>query len=334
MTTTLTEQLAFPAPHPDGFPPIENEPAFDAARHLALEMPDRIVSLHEFGYDAQAIADCPSDFAVTSAFRILSAEGARCMLEVARKLAPFARGIERISRMVRGGVYQSKFLRDLCLAPELTAHISKICGAPLHPHTMPHQLGHLNYNPFQPGENVDKWHADTLRIDFVMFVTDPNSIEGGEFQYFHGTKDEVADLNRRRQRLPPDRIVSPELPGPGYAVLQQGNMVVHRAKALSAPGERITMVNGYVAAQVGFADYTRFDQLFLADPEHIAASEYARHVAWMGRETLNAQLADFGFSGNRQQFADDLDQVAQLLSGAAQELRNAGSAKMEHFGDE
>ena len=117
---------------------------------------------------------------------------------------------------------------------------------------MPHQLGHLNYNPEQAGENVDKWHADTLRIDFVLFVTDPNAIEGGEFEFFRGTTDEVRKLKADGQPLPADRVVAAPIPGPGYAVLQQGNMVVHRAKALSAPGERITLVNGYVPADMRF----------------------------------------------------------------------------------
>jgi len=34
------------------------------------------------------------------------------------------------------------------------------------------------------GYGIDKWHYDTLQVDYVMFVTDPNEVEGGEFQYF------------------------------------------------------------------------------------------------------------------------------------------------------
>ena len=78
--------------------------------------------------------------------------------------------------MVRGGAYQSRFLRDLCLSPDVAEWISEICGAAMVPHSIPHQLGHLNYNPLKLGENVDKWHVDTLRVDYVMFVTDPNAV--------------------------------------------------------------------------------------------------------------------------------------------------------------
>ncbi len=330
----IANPLAFPAAHPQGYPTLKDEPEFDARKHLAIELPSQTTSLSDFGYPDDEIAECPTDLAITSTFRILSPEGAACLLEVARLLEPHARSVERISRMVRGGAYQSKFLRDFCSSPVLAEAMSNICRTPLLPHTIPHQLGHLNYNPEKVGENVDKWHVDTLRIDFVLFVTDPNSVEGGEFEYFRGTKTEVENLKRAGMPLPAEKIVQAELPGPGYAVLQQGNMVVHRAKALSAPGERITLVNGYVPRDVGFPDFTRFDQLALADPEHIAASEYSRHITWMGREALDARLNDFHFSADRQAMASELEDIASILSNAARNLRSSEKAKMEHFGDE
>lgn len=333
MTSTTAHPLAFPDGRPDGFPVLTNEPEFDAARHLALEAPGEIYTLQDFGYSAAEIAASPSAVAATSAFRMLSDEGVACLQEVARQLEPYARGIERISRMVRGGVYQSTFLRDFCRSPELAEAMSAICRTPLLAHTIPHQLGHLNYAPEAVGENVDKWHVDTLRFDFVLFVTDPTRIDGGEFEYFRGTRHEVAELTREGGEIPRDRVVSVAPPGPGYAVMQQGNLVVHRAKALASPGERITLVNGYVAADLRYRDYTRYDQLYLADPPHVATSEYARHVAWMGRELLERQLAGAAFTADRERFAGELEAVARLLGEAAQEIRDADAATMEHFGD-
>jgi len=333
MTSYLANPLDFPTQHPEGFPTLEGEPIFDAAKHLQIEMPDTIISLKEFGYTDEEIAECPCDFGITNVFRILSDEGAQCMLEVARLLEPYVKSNARIARNVRGGAYQSKFLRDLCQSEELTAAISKICGTDLLPHTIPHQLGHLNYNPKEVGENVDKWHFDTLRIDFVMFVTNPNLVEGGEFEYYLGTKGEVAQLKKAGKPLDPAKIKAPALPGPGYAVLQQGNMVVHRAKGLTQEGERITMVNGYVPRDVSFPDYTRFDQLYLVDPAHMAASEYSRHVTWMGRELLEAKLQEFEFSEDKAKMAENFEQVAKMMAVAAEQLRKAGDAKVEHFGD-
>lgn len=329
----IANALAFPDSLPAGYEHLPEEPAFDPARHLALEHPEERVSLVDLGYSEAEVAACPSDLAITSPFRVLSAEGAACLLEVSRQLAPFAVSLERIERMVRGGTYRSRFLRDLCQSPDVTAFLSEVFGAPLLPHTIPHQLGHLNFNPTQVGRNVDKWHTDTLRIDYVMFVTDPNAVQGGEFQYFHGTRHEMKALAEAGQPIPADRIVSPALPGAGHAVLQQGNMVVHRAKGLREAAERITMVNGYVPAEIGFPDFTRYDQLYLADPHHVVTEEYARHVAWMGREMLAHRIDNPAFTDSRETEAARFDQLAALFSGAAEQIRNAGTATEEHFGD-
>ncbi len=333
MSAYLATPLPFPVQRPSGYEPLGEEPAFDPARHLQIEAPETVIPLKEFGYTDEQITQCPTDFGATSVFRVLSDEGAACMLDVARKLEAFTTSNARISRNVRGGAYRSTFLRDLCQCPELTEAMSAIAGIPLLPHTLPHQLGHLNYAPFDVTENVDKWHVDTLRFDFVMFVTDPNTVEGGEFQYYLGTKEEVAALRKAGQPLDPDKIVSPAMPGPGYAVLQQGNMVVHRAKGLSAPGERITMVNGYVPRDIAFPDFSRFDQLALVDPKDVAASEYARHATWMARERLTARLAGFAFSDDTAAMAEEFEDFARTMAATAQQLRDAGKAEVEHFGD-
>ena len=34
-------------------------------------------------------------------------------------------------------------------------------------------------------------------FDYVMFVTDPKKIKGGQFQYFYGTKDEMAENKKK-----------------------------------------------------------------------------------------------------------------------------------------
>ena len=312
---------------PQGFDWLASEPEFNPSKHLALEEPEVIESLTDFGYDADAIAKCPSDFAVSSVFRVLSEEGAACLLEVCRQLSAFTSSNARISRNTRGGVYRSKFLRDLCLSPDVTAFMSKIARVDLMPHTIAHQLGHLNYNPYEVGENVDKWHVDTLRYDYVMFVTDPTVVEGGEFQYFKGTKEEMANLAASGQPVPTSRVISPAMPGPGYAIMQQGNMVVHQAKGLTKAGERITMVNGYVAADARIEDFTRFDQLKLVDSEDVATTEYARHHAKLA-ERLVSQA---GFCKDDGVHIANLREAARRLLAVAEEIEQTGQGELEHY---
>ena len=80
--------------------------------------------------------------------------------------------------------------------------------------------------------------VDTLRIDYVMFVTDPEAIQGGQFQYCRGTKKEFRVGRKAGKVLDEVKIMSPKMPGPDCVILQQGNMVVHRAKSVSAPGSQ------------------------------------------------------------------------------------------------
>ena len=121
---------------PDGYAPLEDEPKFNPSIHLQLEEPTEIISLREFGYTEEDLKDCPSDFGATNIFRILSDEGAACLYEVCKQLEAFTTSNPRIQRNTRGAVYRSKFLRDLCLSPEITELLSRVCGLDLLPHTI------------------------------------------------------------------------------------------------------------------------------------------------------------------------------------------------------
>ena len=48
----------------------------------------------------------------------------------------------------------------------------------------------------------------------------------------------MAELKKDNKEIPSHKIISPEIPGPGFAVFQQGKHVVHRATGLTSPGER------------------------------------------------------------------------------------------------
>ncbi|MBF2761752.1 MAG: hypothetical protein ISN28_16075 [Ectothiorhodospiraceae bacterium AqS1] len=318
---------------PPGFAALENEPEFDPARHLQLEAPETVYRLGEFGYEGESLADAPVDFAATSVFRIMSEEGAAHLYRIAKSLEPFTTSNARVERNLRGGVYRSKYLRDLCLSPDVAEFMSEIAGIDLMPHTIAHQLGHINFNPPEIGRNVDKWHVDTLRFDYVMFITDPRSNEGGQFQYFKGTRDEVDALKRAGKPLPPDRIISPDMPGAGYGIFQQGSHVVHRAKGLTRPGERITMVNGYIPRDPAFPDHAAYGQLLGVDPAEVVTIEYGKHAADHARRYIERYLLRREFADDREGVADDLEKAASILQSAARHIR-AGRQEIEHFGED
>jgi hypothetical protein len=315
------------------YEPIQDDPEFDPARHLALEYPESTFSLADLGYGDEIAGTTPTHIAATSCFRVLSDEGIEAMYHVCKQLEAYTTSNPRIARNTRGGVYRSRFLREFSMCSEYIEHLSSIMRTPLLPIAMGHQIAHLNYQPLTVGDDVDKWHFDTLQVDTVMFVTDPKSVVGGEFQYFKGTREDMADMHTAGIPVPCDRIESPSIPGAGYAVLMQGNYVVHQAKGLREPGERITLVNGFSYADWDTPDYTALGQLFHADPPAVISAEYARHIALRCGRELEQIINNPRYGDSPVQHAQRLARVQSELSKAVEQLNSAAGEEMRHFGN-
>ncbi len=323
--------VPFPTELPTGYEWFDDEPAFDPAKHLALEMPDSIRYLSEFGYSEEEMAVVASPVAVSSPFRVLSAEGANVLLQVARNLRQHAISCERIENMVRGGCYRSRFLRDLCIDSSLTQLMCDVYQTDVAPHTMPLHLGHMNFSPDDLSRAVDKWHHDTLPLDIVMMVTDPKTLDGGQFEYFVGTKKEMDALAADGKTPPRDRVEAPPFHGPGYAIALHGNMVVHRGASLNKPGERISMVNGYVSMDTSREDQHRHKDLTLVDDPEALYAEWARHAAWRARNRLDSLLDTLEFSPDRVAVAKQLDEAIADVKQAVEEMSDLGEHQMHHY---
>jgi hypothetical protein len=289
---------AAPPPFPKEPPPeyemLRDEPTFDAARHLALEPPAKTWQLADFGYSSDDIRKCASPVAVAGPFRLLSEEGVAVARATAVALKKWRFFGDRTASYLPGGVYRSQFLRDLCNSPRVAEFMSEIAGCDLLPHTMPSQQLYINYNPDDLSKAVDTWHVDSIGLDYVLLLNNPATFSGGRFQFFHGTKSEAARLletevgnltSATAKDLPVDRIIAPEFPAAGYAMFQQGSMVMHRATRLDHRAERITFVTGFVARDVAYPDPTLNRVAGWGEPGIIAA--FARHKAWLSREKLD-----------------------------------------------
>ncbi len=327
----MATAVPFPATQPDGYEWLDDEPVFEPARHLQIEPPAGTRSLADLGYDDAEIAGVATPVAVSEPFRVLSDEGAAVMLETCRRLRAFTRRAgNRIENTVRGGCYRSRFLRDLCIEPAVTEAMAEIYGVEVAPHTMPVHLGHLNYEPSNVDEAVDKWHHDTIPLDYVMMVSDPAALPGGRFEYFAGTKHEVAALAARGERPPADRVVAPHFPGPGHAIALHGDMVVHRAAALTGPAERITMVNAYVACDRSRLDQSRSRDLIGIDDPTTLYGEWSRHVAWRAEGRLAQLRATLGHGVTRDEAIDALTRAIEDVNEAIDDMR-AGVREAEHY---
>ena len=181
-------------------------------------------------------------------------------------------------------------------------------------------LGHLNYEPSVIDSAVDKWHHDTLPLDYVMTVTDPTITPGGRFEYFLGTKADAAELRASGRTPDRDRIVAPPMPGPGWAVALHGDMVVHRGGPLTAQAERITMVNGYVAMEPGADDQSRTIDLLAVDDHDLLFTEWARFVAWRVSARLQQLIDTIEFGVAPAEAARLLRDAVADAAAAAEEM--------------
>lgn len=324
----LAEGPPFPSQVPDSYEPLRGEPVYDPGRHLATAKPGTIWHLADLGYDSDEIAQVASPVAITTPFGLLSDEGVAAMREVALALRSQRTLGDRTAAYLAGGIYRSRFLRDFCACPVVAGFLSDIAGTRLLPHSMPSQQVYVNYAPEDIEKAVDTWHTDGIGFDIVIMISDPSSFEGGEFQFFRGTKLDAAryldarpeDLTETHlNELPANRVESVAFPAAGFAVFQHGAMVVHRANRLRRASERITLVPGYVASDVRANDPTRD---VVADWEEPGIrAEFARHKAWCSRARLDALIRELPLDADDETIRRELQWAIKDVETALRTLQ-------------
>jgi hypothetical protein len=317
---------------PPGFEPLDADEPWDPDRHLEIVEPERVTLLDEWG-DTAAGPTALSPLAITSPFRFLSDEGVGTLQRICAALEQYAVGDERIPKKVRGSIYRSRFLRGMYHDPDVLQLLRRLAQAPLEPHPVSHHAVHINYAPDDLSRNVDQWHRDATAFDYVLMVNDPRPMVGGRFEYFLGPVEEGRDLLVDGPGLPPERVISPEFPGAGWAVLQQGHRVLHRACRLEERYPRITIVASYWAPVPGVDDPTDLATLLKADPRDVALVEWTRYQALVASrrlEHLAAALTDFRHDPDELQAR--LRLVAAGLVDAADSFDSAEEGRLISYG--
>ena len=324
----------FPESLPQPYQCFEDEVRYDPGVHLDPEWPERIWTLEEFGYSPREISQCPSNVAVTSPFRLFSEEGIEAVSRVVNRLKAVRSSISgnRTPSHLAGGVYRSRFLRDLCACPVILEHMSSISGTRLGPHSLPSQQLYVNYSPDDITQAVDSWHYDGIGFDYVVMVTDPGKLKGGNFEYFQGTKYEVAEMfdmavHQVRDgivdELDESRVIQTWFPKAGYAIFQQGNMVVHRAARLLEPGDRITIVPGQVAEDISCPDPTAIHDIVDYGEPGIKA-ELARHGAWLAQGKLQHLIQNQDMSEKEKEILEQLKRAVADVNAVIEQLEQSG----------
>lgn len=327
--------IEFPKTLPEGFEWLNDEPVFDPVVHLQLEPSQHKWRLDEFGYSESEVAECPSNIAAAGPFRVLSNDGAAIMLESSRRLEKFKQHTETLAPSVRFPAYRSRFMRDLARSPEVAAFVSEQMEGGVVPHSLTGlALTHLNYTSEGVGVSIDRWHNDAVGVACVMAASDPGLLDGGRFEFFAGTKAEAFELNQNGKPIPPERRVSIEFPGLGWAVVTQGNRVLHRAAPLNKPSERTTFIICYVASDPSLPDANTILPYTTMDPAHIVYPEWARHKAWLARARIDRLLAELPFTDDRETLVRALEEVRTELDTAIDDIRDESLGDFQRFDED
>lgn len=305
---------------PVGYRLAASDVAWDE-RYLALEPLPAVHRLSELGYgedDDRAL----SQVALSEPFRILSDDGVEVALRIARELEEIATGDAR-SKRLRGCTYRSRFFSGMYSDPRLISFLCGLAEAELRVHPIGHHEVQLNFAPEELSRDVDVWHNDVVAYDFVMLLTDPAAMQGGNTEYFDGTVEEGMRMLAEGRALPAERVHQVLYPAPGWAFLQQGHCVLHRAARLEAPFRRISLVASYYCADDRFREPTILAPLRKADGQEVALVEWATYAAYRTVERLKHFLAvqpDFSLP------ADEVKRrLAACLVDAEQALRDFDS---------
>ncbi len=214
--------------------------------------------------------------------------------------------------------------------PSLNQHISNLAGATALPHPMALYQAHINLKPEQASQDVDKWHTDTVALDFVLMCTEPSKFSGGNFEYFKCTKGQaIRSLIREKE----EEIIKVEFPEAGFAVLQQGNLVVHRASAVTSGDERTTLVQSFIGDTADFKDVSKLSDCKPVDPPEILYSEWARYKAFLSQRKLSQLMKTLPNTENTNEICLELRKAIRDVEEAILEISDPTEARL-HFLDQ
>lgn len=338
-----------PDSRPDGFveevdiPGLKPEEMdFNEQVHLELGQPEVVRYLDQDLHHSKALtSQLATNYGCCSAFRVMSDEGCRVIDHTLRALEKYATSSPRIPKFLKGSTFRSRFMHGLAHSPAILRQVSQLAGCELIYHPMRIQQLHTNFKPDESknvgdakgGDNdeqptkksrmgpkkVDKWHIDTTALVLVLFCTDPDEYEGGELQYFSGTREEGIACLTKNGELPADRVFNVGRQHKGYGVFMQGSRVFHQVSPVLRGDNRTTMVFSFQPKNVFTLEpVSTLDRLYnKADPFHFLLPDWVRFRAWKVLRRLEVFMEHFGNVPDALEGCDQIKASDQSAEGSA-----------------
>jgi hypothetical protein len=247
--------------------PRSREPVFDPNRHLALAPPSRIVRLGNLGSRSGEDVEFSTDLAITTPFRLLSAEGTAAALEAAACV--------ELDKSRHGC---STFLSDLLRCRDVTEFISWLAGTSLI--SVPSLLTRCEAGVLGAGT----WHLGQPGFECLLGLGTPEPTATGYVEWFRGHSAVGMALIKAHGDIPGEHTDSQPLPPAGFAVLTQPGQILHCIR-----GNVDHIVTAHFCpdetAAIGRSGFASSD----SDPDR-AMIEWMRHKARLSHRKLGRLL--------------------------------------------
>lgn len=307
---------------PQAYTRIEDDQPWDSG-YLELVKPESTFFFGDFAGVESGGPSALSELALTTPFKLLNDEGVAIVQRIIGQLEAHAITSERTPKYVSGAVYRSEFLRGFYSDPALIQFLSELAQVPLSSLPVPYQALHLNFAPEDIRRNVDKWHTDSVSFNWVMMVSDPGPMKGGELQAYLGLPEEGQNILSAGGSLPEDRVVSVDWPGAGWCVFQQGHRLLHQVTSLLEPYRRMTMVASYYTSVPGMTDpidRKPLNGLNETDDRDYTLVEWSRHKALLAAKELEV------FAASKTNFRLPIAEVKDSLRASIAEVQRVLAA--------
>ncbi|EXJ96401.1 hypothetical protein A1O1_01527 [Capronia coronata CBS 617.96] len=278
--------------------------AFDPAKHLNFQEPEKVWTMEEIGMAKKGV----SPIAVSDPFPLFTEEAIQQMrAEVLSK--PVLENCKYSSNLahcqLRGFAPEyAPFVYDAWRNPAVLSIVSKIAGVELVP-AMDFEIAHINIStssedqkeavkqalqemkqrdadegvsgcPYEDDEPIVDWHTDSYPFVCVTMLSDCTNMIGGETALRKGDGD----------------VMRVRGPGMGHAVILQGRYIEHQAMRALGTSERISMVTSFRPKSPFIKDDTVLTTVRAISDLSELYSQYAEYRFEMLEERLRAHLKD------------------------------------------
>ena len=300
---------------PPGYTRAQSDVPWDP-KYLQLEPPARVHLLAELDESA-AGPTALSPIAITTPFRLLSEEGGSILQRICTELQGVATTTLCVSKLARGIVYRSEFIRGFCFDPSMLGMLRRLAQAEAQPHPVTHHAAQLNFTPrrpFAPGGPVAPGRGGVRPGDDRL---GPTAHEGWAIRVFLGQC-------RARQGTPAERPGAPggprapgRIPRPRLGRAPAGPPGDPPGRPLEEHYPRITLVASYYAPHPEIDDPTDLATLRKVDGREIALVEWSRYAALVTARKLQR------FAATQADFSRSLDEVRLALRDSIADAEQA-----------